>query len=116
MFKKEDITCMLCEFDGVTGYDTSNIHVRVEKEIDGGVIVCYRCNRLNGHQLSSYLPKQQGVPKWHRSTRVRALRAQQRDGDINEDNLHDEWFIGMVYGLGSVNVEAELSDETVAEF
>ena len=62
VFKKEDITCMLREFDGVTGYDTSNINVRVEKEIDGGVIACYRCNRLNGHQLSSYLAKQRGVP------------------------------------------------------
>ena len=37
-------------------------------------------------------------------------------GNINEDNLHDEEFIDVVYGLGSVNVEAELSDEMVAEF
>ena len=121
MFTKADITRMLREFDAMTGCDTSNIRVRVEKEIDGGAIACYRCNRLNGAPIEFAFSK--AVCKCSEEF-VRDIVAHEYAhymtntvmGHINEADLHDEVFIDNVYALGSVNVEAELSDEMAAEF
>ena len=121
MFKKADIVCMLREFDAMTGCDTSKIRVRVEKEIDGGAIACYRCNRLNGAPIEFIFSK--AVCKCSEEF-LRDIVAHEYGhyvtntvmGHINEADLHDEVFIDNVYALGSVNVEAELSDEMAAEF
>ena len=121
MFKKEDIVRMLREFDTMTGNDTSKIRVRVEKEIDGGAIACYRCNRLNGAPIEFVFTK--AVCKCSEEF-VRDIVAHEYGhyvrntvmGNINENDLHDEGFINAVYALGSVNVEAELSNEMAAEF
>ena len=121
MFTKEDIKFMLREFDTVMGCDTSKIRVRVVKEIEDGAIACYRCNRLNGAPIEFVFTK--AVCKCSEEF-VRDIVAHEYGhyvrntvrGNINENDLHDEGFIDVVYQLGSVNVEAELSDEMAAEF
>ena len=121
MFTKDDVRAIMREFDAETGNDTSAIRVRVEKEIEGGAIACYRCNRLNGAPIEFVFSK--AVCKCSEEF-VRDIVAHEYAhymtntvmGHINEADLHDEVFIDNVYALGSVNVEAHMADDMMAEY
>lgn len=122
-FKLEDVRAIMREFDAETGNDTSAIRVRIAKDVDGdaSVLACYRCNRLNGAPIEFVFTR--GVMRCSEEF-VRDIVAHEYAhymtntvmGHINEADLHDEVFVDNVYALGSVNVEAHMADDMVAEY